>query len=283
MRHLLLFTGSHDQSPATIRALVRSVAQQLHSLSLDYTAYEHLFPSLETDSVEPPSFPELRCYGTYWDAAYHALVGLPIAFPPPSAASKSAGVITGNVSRSDRPSRNAVPFLHTALYPAQLESLAAALESVLTNPELKAAHVWAGVEQWRIEGTLRDLDQTEDELDQEVEDEDEESIEGDGGAEDAPQEEEDFDATSPQSTPARRLRPHYSRTEALVQIARHEAKLDLRIEPAASSDDDAAELASQSLETHGLPATERIQRATFERGFGTSWWRFVDDVEQGRL
>lgn len=301
LRHLLLFTGSHDQSPATVRALVRSVAPRLRSLSLDYTAWEILLPAFDADSLEQPlELPSLKTYGTYWDAAYHTLVGLPLALP-----ALAAAAATPSVHRAlSRPKPNqSVPFIHTALYPAQLDSLAATLQSVLTNPELRAAGAWAQVERWQVEGTLRDLDELERERERdrarEAADWGEEEVgvgedEGSDAAED--EEEEVFLAEADSADEeiaaedaARRPRPHNrrrprraglrapsNRIAALEQLARSEAGIDLRVEPSAASEGSRAGESNQD----GQPEQPAVQRATFERGFGTSWWRFVDEVER---
>lgn len=293
LRHLLLFTGSHDQSPKTVRALVRSVAAQLRSLSLDYTAYEILFPDNDSraeeavgDKGERPmrslDFPTLRCYGTYWDAAYHTLVGLPIALP--------ALTIPHRTGRTESPTREPPPgpsYLHTALYPAQLESLAATLESVLTNPELRAANAWTGVEQWRVEGTLADLDLVDHEDEEDDEDDepdmqerDESDDEGDaaGGLETGHRARRAGSSAPPPPPPLSHRRE--SRITSLVQLARSHANLDLKIEPPGGSGGD-------PIEEEGSRAAggrrQPLQRATFERGFGTSWWRFVDEVERELL
>lgn len=295
LRHLLLFTGSHDQSPKTVRALVRSVAPQLRSLSLDYTAYEILFSSdndpgaeaLEDENrpMRPLEFPSLRCYGTYWDAAYHTLVGLPIALP--------ALTIPHRTGRTESPTREpptGPSYLHTALYPAQLESLAATLESVFTNPELRAANAWTGVEQWRVEGTLADLDL----VDQDEEEEDEEGDDDDDDGPDMQERDEsddEVDAAGGLGTGRRARRAgssapppplsrrRESRITSLAQLARSHANLDLKIEPSGSGGDPIEEEGSRAAGGRRQP----LQRATFERGFGTSWWRFVDEVERELL
>lgn len=309
LRHLLLFTGSHEQSPRTVRAFVRSVAGQLRSLSLDYTAYEILFPAREEATTERTDtgasgeklieFPSLRCYGTYWDAAYHTLVGLPLALPalsplntlrgPPSAASSQR-----------RSEHRAVPYIHTSIYPAQLDSLAAALESMLTNPELEAANAWTGVAQWRVEGTLRDLDLAE--LDAERGD-DPGLAPARGGTDDSEEELEDEEEGEDSTGPTRRrgdgsLRRHRTpetafpprrepRTASLVRLAREHARLDLQVEVAGKNSFD-ADLTYGSSSSGAEPArtqapTDGRLRATFERGFGTSWWRFVNEVERDEL
>lgn len=212
LQHLLLHTGSHDQSPSTIRSLVRSVAPQLRSLSLDHTAEEILFPP-HTDTA-PPDFPSLRCYGLYWDAAYHFLVG--------------SSLFTHS---STRP---LPPFLHLALYPAALDSLLATLESLFSSREFRWA--WRGVEHLRIEGTLRDVD-VEETSATDIDAEDLRSgevVTGSGGG----------------------------RVDSLLKLAK-EAGADVSVE--------------ERGEDSG-PA----ERATFRRGFGTSWWQYVREVEEER-
>ncbi|GAA5883080.1 hypothetical protein JCM3774_000571 [Rhodotorula dairenensis] len=303
LRHLLLFTGSHDQSPRTVRALVRSVAGQLRSLSLDYTAYEILFPLCEETGLEEQGggarleFPSLRCYGTYWDAAYHTLVGLPLALPALSPSRTSRGPVSPAESTRHQSEHRAVPYLHTSIYPAQLDSLAAALETVITNPELQAANAWTGVEQWRVEGTLRDLD-----LAEVPEDED-----GDDDFVDAPSEgetdesddesgrddEDGFGSTTAsgrlneaghrgQRAPTFLPRQRDSRTASLVRLAHAHARLNLQVESSGTTDSDPDSGGNAEQADHHRGPVEPL-RATFERGFGTSWWRFVDEVERELL
>lgn len=209
LQHLLVHTGSHDQSPTTIRSLVRSVAAQLRSLSLDHTAEEVLYPP-HTDTT-PLDFPTLRCYGLYWDPAYHSLVG--------------SSLFTHSATRSPP------PFLHLALYPAALDSLLATLESLFSNREFRWA--WRGVEHLRIEGTLRDVDAVE----MQEPDSDEEEDAG--------------------------VMVAGGRIDALLKLAK-EAGADVLVE--------------ERGEDSG-PA----ERATFRRGFGTSWWQFVREVEEERV
>ncbi|BGP35566.1 hypothetical protein JCM10296v2_007407 [Rhodotorula toruloides] len=209
LQHLLLHTGSHDQSPSTIRSLVRSVAAQLRSLSLDHSAEEILYP-LHTDTA-PLDFPSLRCYGLYWDAAYHSLAG--------------SSLFTRSTTRSPP------PFLHLALYPAALDSLLATLETLFSNREFRWA--WRGVEHLRVEGTLRDVDAVE----MQEPDSDEELEIGEatiGG-----------------------------RIDSLLKLAK-EAGADVLVEERGEDSGTA-------------------ERATFRRGFGTSCWQYVREVEEERV
>lgn len=268
------------------------MAPQLRSLSLDYTAYEILFSSDDSgaEAIEDENrpmtlleFPSLRCYGTYWDAAYHTLVGLPLALP-------ALGLPRTRRRQGYEPTTGP-PYIHTALYPAQLESLAATLESVFTNPELGAANAWAGVEQWRVEGTLADLDlvdhnhedeEEEDEDDLDVQEGDESDNEGDaaGGLGTRHGGRRTGSSASPPPPPLSRHRE--SRITSLVRLARSHANLDLKVEPSGSGDpvEAAGYRAAGGRSAH---QPQLLQRATFERGFGTSWWRFVDEVERELL
>lgn len=272
------------------------MAPQLRSLSLDYTAYEILFPDDDSRAEEagedegerpirPLDFPSLRCYGTYWDAAYHTLVGLPIALP--------ALTTPHRTRRTESPTREpptGPSYLHTALYPAQLESLAATLESVLTNPELRAANAWTGVEQWRVEGTLADLDLVDHEDEEEEEDDDndpdmqerdESDDEGDAAAGFGTGHRARRAGSSAPPPPPPLSRRRESRITSLVQLARSHANLDLKIEPSGGSGGDPIE--EEGSRAAAGRRQPQLQRATFERGFGTSWWRFVDEVERELL
>lgn len=223
LQHLLLHTGMHDQSPATVRALVRSVAPQLRSLSLDYTADEMLFPPFEDG--ESLAFPQLRTLGMYWDAAYSRLVGL-------------SRFVLAPATSSDPSSRTPLPpYLHVALYPAALDGLRATLVSALESRSMRASmRGWRAVECLCVEGTLRDLDLTREEW------------EGVGMADD------ELDEV--------RAREDDKPTQALVDAA-EAAGVRLVLEPALGDSEDG----------------RGPKRATFERGFGTSFWRFVGEVE----
>ncbi|GAA6005839.1 uncharacterized protein JCM10292_004656 [Rhodotorula paludigena] len=223
LQHLLLHTGMHDQSPATVRALVRSVAPQLRSLSLDYTADELIFPPFEDG--ESLAFPQLRTLGMYWDAAYSRLVGL-------------SRFVLGPSTSSDPSSRTPLPpYLHVALYPAALDGLRATLVSALESRSMRASmRGWRAVECLCVEGTLRDLDLTREEWEGANTDEDEVG-----------------------EVHTREDKP----TQALVDAA-EAAGVCLVLEPASDDSEDG-----------GGP-----KRATFERGFGTSFWRFVREVDE---
>lgn len=237
LQHLLLHTGAHDQSPGTVRALVRSVAPQLRSLSLDATAEEIVFGHGGGDGAEgsAPRFPALRALGLYWDAAYSRLVGTRFLLPPlPPASSARA-------APAPPP-----PFLHLSLYPAPstLPALGATLLSLLESAELRAGMRWRRVEHLRAEGTLRDLDGF-------AGDEADEEDEGEGAR-------------------AGEARPGERPTDALLRAAR-DAGVDLLIEDAPPS---------HAAGEEGEQPQPESQRATFARGFDTSWWRFVREVER---
>ncbi|GAA5932854.1 hypothetical protein JCM3775_002257 [Rhodotorula graminis] len=248
LQHLLLHTGSHDQSPSSIRAFVRSVAAGLRSLSLDATAEDILFPrNDERDSSAPPgpAFPSLRTAGLYWDAAWSRLVGTHFVL----GAGEGEGVGEGARARAPPP-----PYLHIALYPAGLDALRATLLSLFESAELRAGMRWRAVEHVRAEGTLRDLDghdeQDDDEREEQVQSEDDE-------------EEDELDVGASERATATG-RP----TAALLDAAK-DAGVDFLIEQPSSCSDD--------------PGAVEIQRATFARGFGTSWWRFVREVERDEV
>ncbi|GAA5855506.1 hypothetical protein JCM9279_006031 [Rhodotorula babjevae] len=243
LQHLLLHTGSHDQSSATIRALVRSVAPRLHSLSLDATAEVVLFPQDDGDSSGSAfelAFPSLRALGLYWDAAHSWLAGTRFLL--------GAGVGGGSEGAHAR-SAPPPPYLHVALYPAGLDALRATLLSLFESAELRAGMRWRAVEHVRAEGTLRDLDGFgEDDGDGEVEEEQGED-------------EDDLGAGEHASASGRP-------TAALLDAAKA-AGVDFLIEQPPSCSDD--------------PGAVEMQRATFARGFGTSWWRFVREVERDEV
>ncbi|BGP43679.1 hypothetical protein JCM10449v2_007724 [Rhodotorula kratochvilovae] len=221
LAHLLLHTGSHDQSPSAVRALVRAVAPQLRSLSLDCTAEALLFPPAEAGAdahAHALVLPQLRTLGLYWDAAYSRLAGASLLLPP-SAAS---------------PTPPPPAYVHLALYPAALPALRAALLALLEG----AGTRWRGVEHFRLEGTVRDLDRVEERRSDNDDDEEE-------------------DTETVRENP----------TSAILRAAR-KAGVDLLIEEAPTDD------------AEGIDGP---QRATFTRGFGTSWWRFVREVEQERV
>lgn len=247
LQHLLLHTGSHDQSTSTVRALVRSVAAGLHSLSLDATAEDILFArDDDSDSCTTAElvFPSLRVVGLYWDAAWSKLAGTRFLL------GAGVGGIEGARAQAARPPP---PYLHVALYPAGLEALRATLLSLFESAELRAGMRWRAVEHVRAEGTLRDLDGFEDR------DEDEDAQDDDEQDDDGP-----LDELAAGERAGSDARP----TAALLDAAKA-AGVDFLIEQPPSCSDD--------------PGAVELQRATFARGFGTSWWRFVREVERDEV
>ncbi|GAA5908264.1 hypothetical protein JCM5296_000502 [Sporobolomyces johnsonii] len=133
LRHLLLFTGAHDQSRSTVERFLRAAAPRVWSLSLDQTAWDLLLPPEEpggggeeeeaVSSRQPrPSLatlvPHLRTYGLYWDAAHRTLVGAPLL------ASRSS---------TNAPPPPPPPYLHLSLYPSALDSLLGAFSALFPS------------------------------------------------------------------------------------------------------------------------------------------------------
>ncbi|GAA5906918.1 hypothetical protein JCM8208_003709 [Rhodotorula glutinis] len=245
LQHLLLHTGSHDQSPSSVRALVRSVAAGLHSLSLDATAEDILFPhNGEHDSSTTPTlaFLSLRAVGLYWDAAWSRLAGTRFLL--------GAGVGVGDGPRAAPPPPP--PYLHIALYPAGLDALRATLLSLFESAELRASMRWRAVEHVRAEGTLRDLDGYDER-----------------GSEDGDEVDEGDDEHDELELGTRERATATGRPTAALLDAAKGAGVDFLIEQSPSCSDD--------------PGAVEMQRATFARGFGTSWWRFVREVERDEV
>ncbi|GAA5819950.1 hypothetical protein JCM3770_006092 [Rhodotorula araucariae] len=222
LEHLLLHAGSHDQSTATVRALVVTAAPSLRSLSLDYTAEGLLFPAATDADIPALQFPRLRTVGLYWDAGYARIAGSALLAPGP-----------GHPALPARPPQ----YVHLALYPSGLRALRAALVALLASGDVP----WRSVEHVRVEGTLRDLDRSGEGSD---DDEDEE---------DRVERVRDNDVRDERELP----------TDAVLRAA-GVAGVDLVIEDAPCQ---------------GVHA----ERATFARGFTTSWWRFVREVQRERV
>ncbi|BGP51907.1 hypothetical protein JCM10450v2_007867 [Rhodotorula kratochvilovae] len=204
-------------------ARVLGACEGLEELVVTYIERAHLedFAAGPTEAgadAHALVFPQLRTLGLYWDAAYSRLAGASLLLPP-SAAS---------------PSTPPPAYVHLALYPAALPALRAALLALLEG----AGTRWRGVEHFRLEGTVRDLDRVEERRSDNDDDEEE-------------------DTETVRENP----------TSAILRAAR-KAGVDLLIEEAPTDD------------AEGIDGP---QRATFTRGFGTSWWRFVREVEQERV
>ncbi|GAA5897918.1 hypothetical protein JCM6882_005112 [Rhodosporidiobolus microsporus] len=275
LRNLLLFLGSPsslssgDQHFPTIRAFLRSVAPQLRALSLDRTAFDGaLKPELEgaaqengngEGAREPLRFPNLRLYGLYFDAASLSLVGSSLFFPSPSSSSSSHS--------SALPLLPPPPFLHLTLYPAPsalpvLEGLLASLFTLDGAEGSSGAWAWRGVEELRLDGLVRDVDvdwtgQRDVEEEEEGEGEEDEEKGGEGEKEERP------------------------RLAQLLSLA-HQAGINCTVDPPSLSA--ASTTSNVAVETAGGRGGGRGgggagERGTFKRGFETSWWAFVREVE----
>ncbi|GAA6034671.1 hypothetical protein JCM8097_001109 [Rhodosporidiobolus ruineniae] len=280
LQHLLLHLGSEGASWSSlsfVRSFVRSVAGQLRAVSFDHLAFGAVFspPPLgegeggeaEEGAEERVEFPQLRLYGLYWDAAYLSLVGSSLFFPS-SASSSSSSASSSDASKPPTP---LPPFLHLSLYPlpsalpilhGQLCDLFSAPSAACEGDKGEApGWSWRGVEQVRIEGVLRDLDEFDAPFPADEEDlQDEEGEDGrEEGGEDAP------------PPPGLRV----GKVEHLLRLAAA-AGVDCRIDaaPRASTRGGEAEEGDGEVEE----GKEGEERATFQRGFGTSWWRFVREV-----
>ncbi|GAA5869439.1 hypothetical protein JCM1840_005469 [Sporobolomyces johnsonii] len=174
LRHLLLFTGAHDQSRSTVERFLHAAAPRVWSLSLDQTAWDLLLPPEEpggggeeeeeeeaVSSRQPrPSLatlvPHLRTYGLYWDAAHRTLVGAPLLSPR---------------SSTNAPPPPPPPYLHLSLYPSALDSLLGTFSALFPSqpqppdspsPSSAAAAAayaspWRFVEHLQFEQTFRHL------------------------------------------------------------------------------------------------------------------------------
>ncbi|GAA5830112.1 hypothetical protein JCM11251_006882 [Rhodosporidiobolus azoricus] len=260
LRDLLLFLGSPsslssgDQHFPTIRSFIRGVAPQLRALSVDHTAFEYaLKPEREAEGEEPLAFPNLRIYGLYFDAAHLSLVGSSLFFPSPSPSLDKTSISSFRTPLLPTP-----PNLHPSLYPSPfaLPVLEGLLASLFETAEGAVRWAWRGVEEFRLDGLVRDLD-TDWTGDTEEGDEEEEEVDE--------QEEEEGGEANNTRVAEETEGPRLTHLLSLASAAGIPCTIDSR-PPALPLPDDGR-------------AGERLERGTFKRGFETSWWKFVKEVE----
>ncbi|BGP20250.1 hypothetical protein JCM10213_003059 [Rhodosporidiobolus nylandii] len=271
LANLLLFTGNHDQSFAHLRAFLRPLAAQLRGLSMDYTAFHGVFPpASELDEGEEPIvFPALEIYGLYFDAAYLSLVS---PFPSPSSSTSS----TSSISSPHNPFPNPPPNLHLSLYPSPsaLPVLYATLVSLL-EPSAGAAGeqmrwTWRGVRQLRFDSLVHDMDGLDDDGGGGGG-----GAAGDRGEETAEEEEEGGEKDETKVAHLLRLAHSLGVRASVDPVPRLPS-----LSPSPLSATPAAGEGAGGGRSGGGGA-EKQGRATFARGFGTGWWRFVAEVEAG--
>ncbi|GAA5905977.1 uncharacterized protein JCM6883_002510 [Sporobolomyces salmoneus] len=266
LQNLLCFVGSQDQSSKSIQAFLKMIKGQLKAISVDHQAWNLLFSpsnssfdSGETDSEVPPDPPHLslsnlRILGLYWDAAALDLVGSELLLPPPSPSSSPYPSSTpSSLSKSTSTSTSKwskftpPPYLHLSLYPIAIPSLLATMTSLLEGNKDNAATRWGWkkIHHFRFEQTFKQLslDEVEEEDDQDVLASDSDDV-------------EEGDAADGEGRGGR------TTNEVLL-------KKFMELPRKAG--------------VENVTVDESEERGTKERGFRTSWWRFVRDVEMGNV
>ncbi|GAA6024645.1 hypothetical protein JCM10207_003912 [Rhodosporidiobolus poonsookiae] len=282
LQNLLLHLGAssaHSQSPRHVRAFVRSVAGTLRALSLDHEAWEAIFPPSSPSSAageeqDPIAFPRLQTFGLYWDASVLSLVGSALFLPSPSSSASTPTLppLPPRLHLSLYPSPSSLPALWRALDGLLDPLRAGAGDGEGSGRGAEAAWAWRAVEEVRLDGLVRDLEMLAPEPELAP------TPLSDGGESAAPP------ASAPPSAAAKegpRVASLLSRLTALGVCASIDP---LPLLPPAEQDEENANVPSfiaalRQPRRGGAGET----RGTFQRGFGTSWWRFVKGEEGERV